>query len=817
VLPRYGFVVIRNLRWLAALLVLGLVMLLVQHQGGIGLRETISLSPSTLEEKKLGYESWRKLPREHHRLLSHDRIVVLEDGKPIGFPVRSNREVREKGEGRYRVLDGSLRFSASDSSDAGNNGRTYEASLPVPVRPELLGGVAGGLALVLSMLWWRARRSGDARALALPWIPQKWDLLLILGLALALRIWVLASGAYGDGGLVVRGMPFSDAKGWNEMAIGLAEGKGITGRFDGHRPLYAIYLGGIYTVLGNHLVLGKLLNVVAGTLACGFLYLLGAATGSRVIGWALGMLGCFGAGYLSGVHPTATEALGFLLTLMSLYLFWRGLTLQRAAILFLAGLFFAAANLTRTFTILAFPGYCALIVLFTIRGTGGFPGFLRRSLVPGIAFCAGVFLALTPWLIRQKMVHGAFTISTNSADVLYGATTPEGKWNPAQFDEAVAAGVGENNAERHAFFGQRLAETVKEDPGKYVRDRWENLKSTFEWFDPKDGLFPLVASLALLLMVLLAWSRGAWLRALLVSVALATLWWFLPLPGSVYWLLPVSSLLVLGGASRGEAVLLLTLVTTFLAGLVMSALIGNITHLRSIDFLSWIASLIHLLAMHALLTRSWFVEAEAPVVEPEPRSSGIFAGLTVAWFLLTVPAALLLVGWKMKTRDESAFVFHQLSPQAREEVRSWAGSAIPSLGTLTGGRDELFYASPVSIGQYRIQVEEGDVIDHEAALFAGRKDARTIAFIRQGVDERGETSLQGAVLPGTEAWDVSKGDFLAVGLIPPEGEGVFREDNRIVEVLALVPYDRETRSYDLDSAHLLEESPRALRILNSDL
>jgi len=97
--------VIRNLRWLAALLVIGLATLLLQHHTGIGVREVIPLSASSLKEDQ-GFAARRKLPSEHRRLLTHERLLLFEDGKSIGFPVRANREVREKGEGRYRVLDG---------------------------------------------------------------------------------------------------------------------------------------------------------------------------------------------------------------------------------------------------------------------------------------------------------------------------------------------------------------------------------------------------------------------------------------------------------------------------------------------------------------------------------------------------------------------------------------------------------------------------------------------------------------------------------------------------------------------------------------
>ncbi|MBV8755458.1 MAG: glycosyltransferase [Hyphomicrobiales bacterium] len=58
------------------------------------------------------------------------RLVVLEDGKPLGPPHTSHEIVRSKGGGAFSHWEGRIYFSASDNTDPACNGREYVAIIP---------------------------------------------------------------------------------------------------------------------------------------------------------------------------------------------------------------------------------------------------------------------------------------------------------------------------------------------------------------------------------------------------------------------------------------------------------------------------------------------------------------------------------------------------------------------------------------------------------------------------------------------------------------------------------------------------------------
>ena len=78
--------------------------------------------------------------------------------------------------------------------------------------------------------------------------------------------------------LSVQGIPFSDARGWHDLASSLSEGRGFEGSFSGRRPLYPLLLACFYTWLGPSFNLAKALNILASALAVVLIY----GTGKRI-------------------------------------------------------------------------------------------------------------------------------------------------------------------------------------------------------------------------------------------------------------------------------------------------------------------------------------------------------------------------------------------------------------------------------------------------------------------------------------------------------------------------------------------------------
>jgi hypothetical protein len=78
--------------------------------------------------------------------MARSRIVLLEDGLPLGPPHQNHNVIRNKGRGAYSHWGDAIYFSASDNSDPRTNGRAYEIDAPV------------SLASSLRRLWWGASR-----------------------------------------------------------------------------------------------------------------------------------------------------------------------------------------------------------------------------------------------------------------------------------------------------------------------------------------------------------------------------------------------------------------------------------------------------------------------------------------------------------------------------------------------------------------------------------------------------------------------------------------------------------------------------------
>jgi hypothetical protein len=84
-----------------------------------------------LQEKGGGYIAELPELKEHannESSLNRSRLVVYEDGKPLGPPHSPFDEIRKAGKGRYNHWKDIIFFTASDNSDPRSNSRTYSVS-----------------------------------------------------------------------------------------------------------------------------------------------------------------------------------------------------------------------------------------------------------------------------------------------------------------------------------------------------------------------------------------------------------------------------------------------------------------------------------------------------------------------------------------------------------------------------------------------------------------------------------------------------------------------------------------------------------------
>ena len=343
--------------------------------------------------------------------------ALTEDGRAL-TPVNENGLVRQNGMGEFRVGGERVLFSSSDGSDPLKNGRGYslrvQTVIPPPIRPLILcGGALAAFLLFgknLRPVIARLRRASTTSVdHPLPISAGKWAVLLFI-FALGMRAgFILANPDYTDGQMSIRGVPYSDAGGWHAMAKSTARGRGVDSAFPGMRALYPMFLANFYTWFGPSPDLAKALQALIGAATTAVIFL--------ALRRAMPLWPSVAAALFFAVDPRQvtqagrlmTEPFGLLLTVLSAWCLIVGGERRRPALLFASGAFFACSNLTRPLTLFAFPIFVTLVAANAwLRETHRW----RAALLHSAAFALGAALCLAPWIIRERVTHGIWSISS---------------------------------------------------------------------------------------------------------------------------------------------------------------------------------------------------------------------------------------------------------------------------------------------------------------------------------------------------------------------------------------------------------------------
>lgn len=569
-------------RWLAGCLGLTLLALglaLVQQHSGYGVRVRLEIPKERLMPHE-SYFRWR-LP-EPYRTAVVERVGVLErDGLPWLNRSVSNKNLREFGAGWYYLGDGGVNLAPDDGLDPRKSPARLSVVVPYQFKPKVWRLAALLVLAQVLLLQWLRRGSGPPLPEGIRLRTRTWEVatLGMLGLALgAIALgWVTRRG-FIDHAFVVRGLQESDAGGWYHLALGLMEGRGLTGIFENQRPFYSLFLAGLFTLFGEGLAMLRGFNALALLVAAGAAFTVGRLLGTAVTGLALVALLVGADWHLNYLHAALTENGGVLLAAVALLGAWQAAwTLSRrwAAV---AGALNALATLTSGITLFTLPGYALLITFFPLwRRTPW-----RRALTLGVVYTVAASVVVGSWLVRQKVVHDRFTLSYNSAEVLAGGSDPvDGKLTVRVLQRAHAAGMDLSNAdERYDTMIRIFKENVAADPGGYARRVLAEMAESLDYLPTDD---PVVRTV--LLLALLGFATGPWLRrgqwhALLLAAGLALLW------DRHHWevsggLLAAAGYLLLRRSRPPAARLMaLLLVVTVLAVMLLGGLVGNVATKR---------------------------------------------------------------------------------------------------------------------------------------------------------------------------------------------------------------------------------------------
>lgn len=271
-----------------------------------------------------------------------------------------------------------------------------------------------------------------------------------------------------DGFLIYQGVPLSDGCSYTFKAKSIAQGYGIPPvQQPAVRPLYPIALACFYTWTGFSLWAVNLLNILAGALTAGLIYLCGTRALNRFCGLGAAAFFAIDPSQLMQTPQAGTEPLGLLFFVASAYTALRAFERRRSSLFFLSGLFVGLSNLTRTLTIFTLPFWIGLILLLV--------GVRERAFKSALLYCVwmilGLAIVILPWVIRQERMYGITSISDNIGEAFYAATSPKYKeWTPLVRQDADADRIPDTIGDRYRYFIHRAKENLKHNHRFYFHN-----------------------------------------------------------------------------------------------------------------------------------------------------------------------------------------------------------------------------------------------------------------------------------------------------------------------------------------------------------
>jgi hypothetical protein len=392
--------------------------------------------------------------------------------------------------------------------------------------------------------------------------------------------------------------------------------------------------------------------------------------------------------------------MGLMFFVASVYCLMVGVERGKLKPVFLAGGLIALSNLTRPLTLFCAPFYAGHLVLTEwVRQR-----HVKKALLPGLAFCAGLVLTISPWLVRQKLVHGVWAVSANLGEALYSATSPKyGTWTSLVRKDADRDGVARAVGARYQYFVRKSLDNIRRYPAFYaeqvVRSYWKFLNG----FDLQVRLTDRAFQYRQWTRLVEAQILFAWITATLLFAAGLRAWIRSGTPtGCVFFLVSTTFFAAwrVAPPSSGVVILIIGLVTALVAhgyravgllawSLVLAgvgdALFNNAILYRAVLMTDWIFSLFYLSAFYYSATFTTdavlrvlgnvppSLEAGIPGSRSQPVISTLErwtrvilrgAAVILALFVLAGLVRLLIVNFSTPTRS----VPPQLSANAQRNV-----------------------------------------------------------------------------------------------------------------------------------------------------
>lgn len=730
---------------LAALAVGSLLLLgaMIQSQFGIlGHREWPMPPASKIKADGKGYKV--KLPPWGSGSLAEERVVLLKDGCPVGMRVSHAKTVVDHGGGAFKIQKGYLYFSLTKDEDPRAHHRSLSVSLPRPVKP--VTWIVGGILLLLGGCMIARNTEARTRLLRTYDSADRLSVTVFVGIVFAVSLSVMLarlpeSLSYSDGCFSVKGVPYSDAMGWDALAVNLSEGRDFSGGFSGQRPLYPTMLGFLYMFTGQSLLVAKLLNAFWLAMAATAVCLIGIAGGSRIAGLvgAAGVL--MGSDYVSFSKLLLTETSGVAFGAASVLALALAIRTPSWWRIVLAALLLAGSNLANGFGLLALLGYGAIALCTWWAGQG-----MKKALLQSCLLAGAVALAWMPWLLRQHAVHGIWNLSTSSANLMYAAAAPEhGKLSVEVASAWQEAGVPNEEGARYKFYMAKYAEAVKAYPLAYARTIVRGME-TFADYWTLDGPdhFGVVILGVLAVAITYLRKRPAWSVLLAVVVVIGALSALRGKSSEVIWPLAVTLTLLACPREHRPLWALVAVTTPFVA--VLAGMTGGNLGRRMWTACEWTMPLLLVMtgsgAIRLItqgLEKAWDrlrPSASAADLKPLSPWAAIWQPqiLALSTFISVCLVGHAIIGSGVATGkhllaqkdNEDAF---SISTEAKAEASKLAAAQFEFLKA-TKPEDASWWIGSGQFGEFICFLDGWEDVQHWARSFQVRSYARSVGFAR---------------------------------------------------------------------------------------
>ena len=282
-------------------------------------------------------------------------------------------------------------------------------------------------------------------------------------------------------------------------------GYGFQGVYAGQRPFYPVFLAAAYHLFGESLETGRVINLICGALSCMWLFLfIARATDRRGIALAAVIAFLFAAAVDRSTTADHRTDGPYVHHCWSIRLV--GGVVANESVGAVCGW-----STHRSFECDPHFHYSwvATVRVYHSRRLRAPAPALEASILVCSMFTLGATCVMGPWMIRQKLRFDTFSLSTAGSDLLYSAATDTPGWNADLYNELKAAGIERSDSGAvHGFYAARYAETVKQDPVRYLK---RLVSWTFEYVTTHDFGLPLTR-LALLIAgvcgAIRGWGRG---------------------------------------------------------------------------------------------------------------------------------------------------------------------------------------------------------------------------------------------------------------------------------------------------------------------